>query len=199
MKCGVRFCKNRVTEAFVSARHSRGAKEAATKVVTIRKDKLILCAALMFVLQVTISHRLSYRALRFDLLYLLVAFLALEATPSGALWSALGLGLLRDLGSSGRLGSSAVLMVLGAAGLLDLRGRLFRETALANMLLVFVFVLFCGVVDAGVVAIAERYAQWGTLLGRAMGQALLTAAICPVLFLLYECIGLVERQQSVLA
>ena len=41
--------------------------------------------------------------------YILVAYLALEASRKGALWGALGIGILRDLASCGRLGGSAVI------------------------------------------------------------------------------------------
>ena len=198
MHPGRAFCENRTTERPDSARRSLDRKEHETPATTIRKGRLILCAIVLFLIQVAIAHRLTYRFVRFDLLYLLAAFLALEGSEDGALWSALGIGLLRDLGSSGRLGGSAVLLLLGVAGLVHVRDRIFRETVVTDMLLAFLLVLFCGVGHAMGVALFGRYVQWGMLLVRALGQALITASLYPLLSLVCERIGLLEREEYAL-
>lgn len=174
-------------------------QEMITDRAVIRKGRLIACAAVCFLIQVTILHRLTYGILSVDLICILAVFLALEASESGALWSALGLGLLRDMGTSGRIGGSSVLLVLGAAGLVRVRDRIFRETPLPDMLLAFLFALFCGGGHAMAAVLAERYADWQALLSQAFGQAVVTAALYPFIALICDRIGLLQRQESGLA
>ena len=199
MHCEVRFCENRTVSQPGLRCRSLGRKEADTQHTTIRKGRLILCAAVLFLIQATVAHRLSGAFVRFDLLYLLAGFLALEANEDGALWAALCIGLLRDLGSAGRLGGSAVLLVLGVAGLVHVRGRIYREVFVTDVLFVFALVLFCGVGHAMGVALVGRYAQWEPLLTRALGQALVTAVLYPPFAHIFDAIGLLEREESVLA
>jgi len=156
-------------------------------------------AAVLFLLQVTVAHRFSTESLRFDLLYLLAAYLALEARPEAALVCACAIGILRDLGSGGRLGASAVVMVLGAAGLLVLRDRIYREKIVTDVVLVFGFVLFCGTLRAGGVALASASAGWFALMQYALGQAALTAALAPLFFRLFDRLRVVEREGALLA
>jgi len=199
LHCVVRFCENRAVSRPCPSSGSLGWKEADTQPATIRKGRLIACALVLFLIQGAVAHRLSGAFLRFDLLYLLAAFLALEAGEKGALWSALGIGVLRDLGSTGRLGGSAVLLVVAAAALVHLRNRIYREGFVTDVLLVFVFVLFCGMGHAAGTALAGRYAQWGPLLARALGQALITGVLYPPFAYVFDAIGVLERQESVLA
>jgi len=149
--------------------------------------------AVLFLLQVAVAHRFFYSSVRFDLLYLIAVFIALEAGVRDALWSALWIGLLRDLASVGRLGSSAVLLVLAAAGVLLIRDRVFRESAVMDAAFVFAVVFLCALCDAVWLGLAGHEAAWGTLAGRATGQAAVTAALSPVFFVFFEWIGLVER------
>jgi len=150
----------------------------------------------MFLLQATVAHRFSYGILRFDLLYLLAAYVALEANPRGALVSALLIGLLRDMGSTGAMGANALIMALAAWGLTAVRSHVARELILADAMLVFLFALFCGGVEAGGIALFNGSAQWGSLMGQAFGQAALTAVLCPLLFAAYRRIGLVDRPRA---
>jgi rod shape-determining protein MreD len=189
------------------ARHGRGAGRAErgqrphtkgkgpTETVTVRKARLSVCAVLLLLVQVCAAYRLSYGILRVDLLYLLAGFLALEAAPANALWSALAIGVLRDLASSARLSASALATVLATAALLAVRDRLYREPVFVDMALLFVYALLAGVVEATAVAIADR-ADWSVLLGCALGQAAFTAALVPVFFFLFERVGLLERKDS---
>ena len=159
----------------------------------------MVCTILLFLLQVSVSHRFSYGSLRFDMLYLLAAYLALEASPRGALWSALLIGVLRDLASCGRVGGSAVPLVLATIGMVFIRDRIYREHVLMDILLVFALVAFCGLMRAAGMALLARSAEWGTLAAGAIGQAFVTALLSPVLFFFFERAGLIDRHESVLA
>ena len=148
----------------------------------IRKGRLIICVAVLFVLQATLAHRFSQRFLRVDLLYVVVVYLALEADFKGALWSAFLVGLLRDLGSCGRLGASALLFVAATWGTLWLRSYLVRESIWTDLVLVFAYVLLCELAYGLGTAALIPAAQAADLLPRALGQAIFTTAISPLLF-----------------
>ncbi|MCK4283165.1 MAG: rod shape-determining protein MreD [Candidatus Brocadiae bacterium] len=158
----------------------------------VRKVRFTICAAVLFVLQVTFVHRFSHRFLRPDLLYLLVIFLALEARFEGALWGAFLLGLLRDLGSCGRLGTSALLFVPATWGLLLLREHLLRESAWMDLILTFAYVLGCELVYALGVAAFAPGVQLAELMPLALGQAIFTTALGPLSFAGFARIGIVE-------
>ena len=177
----------------------RSRRESTTRKSITRKVRFAVCALVMVLLQVSVTYRFSYGILRLDLLFLLAAFMALEADLGAALWSALAIGLLRDLASAGRLGGSALILVPAAAGLFAVRDRMWRETALVDMVLVFGFALFCGVLEGTAVAIAGEAARWGTMLAHAFGQAAVTAALCPLFFALFRRAGLVDAHDSLLA
>ena len=158
----------------------------------IRKIRLALCIALLFLLQVTVAHRLSYRFLRPDLLLLCAAYLALESDFRGALWTALVLGVLRDLGSGGAPGASALLMVPAAAALAVVEEHLVRKSALTDALLALLFYLAVGTVYAlGTALIASG--SLSRLMMGAAGQALYTAALSPLLFAAFDQVGLVGK------
>jgi rod shape-determining protein MreD len=193
------FCENLAVSRTGPSRGSPGREEADTQRATIRKGRLIVCALVLFLIQGAVAHRLSGAFLRFDLLYLLAAFLALEAGEKGALWSALGIGVLRDLGSTGHLGGSAVLLVVATAALLHFRNRIYREAFVTDALLVFTFVLFCGLGHAAGTALVGRYAQWGPLLTRALGQALLTGLLYPPFAYIFDALGLMERRETAMS
>ncbi len=158
-----------------------------------RTPRLIACALALFLLQVCVVQRFSYRFMRPDLIYLAVVFLALEARPKQALYAALLLGLLRDMGSAGRLGASALAFLPATALLIALRRRLVRESALVDVLLTFAFVAACGAALAAGTALLSPGADFGPLLRRALGQAAFTAAISPLGFAALRAVGVVER------
>jgi len=160
----------------------------------IRKARFTACVAVLFLLQVTVVHRFTHRFLRPDLLLLAAAFLGLEAEWQGALVGSFALGLLRDLGSSGRLGSSALLLVGVTAALLAVRGHLVRESAWTDLLLTFAYVLACGLISALAVALAGAGSDPTALLLRAAGQAAFTAALSPLASLAFSGLGLVRRR-----
>jgi len=86
-------------------------------------------------------------------------------------------------------------MVLAAGGLVALRGRIYREVIVTDVLLVFLFALFCGGMEATVVALFHASARWGGLLALASGQAILTALLCPLVFAACNRFGLVDRHE----
>jgi rod shape-determining protein MreD len=164
----------------------------------VRTGRLVVAALLIYLLQTTVVHRFSYGPLRPDLLCALAAFLALEADARGALIGAALIGLLEDLGSVGRLGVSALVLVAATAGLLALRARLVRETAWMDLLLTFLYVLAFGLVAGGAVWLQLPEARFGELVGDAAGQAAFTAALAPLLFPVICRTGLVRRRSGVI-
>jgi rod shape-determining protein MreD len=164
----------------------------------IRKGRLVLCVAVLFLLQVTVVHRFTHAFLRPDLLFLAAAFLALEADFTGALWSAFALGLLRDLGSGGRIGASAIVLVAASAVLVTVRRRLMRESFWPDMVLTFAYVLACGVVSALAVWALSEAGQLRELLARAAGQAAFTTALSPLVFVAFSKLGLVDKDLALL-
>jgi len=159
----------------------------------LRRARVAACVLVLLLLQVGVMHRFSHGWLRLDLLMLLAAYLALEGPPKGALVSALVLGLLRDFASAGRPGASAVVMVLGVLGVLLLRDKVYRHHALMQALYAFGFILFCGLLQALGTFALVRGAALRVLLPGALGQALLTSALSPLMFLVFEHLGLVEK------
>jgi len=159
----------------------------------IRKGRLIICVAVLFLLQATLVHRFSQRFLRLDLLYVVVAYLALEADFKGALWGAFLVGMLRDLGSCGRLGASALLFVLATWATLWLRSYLVRESIWTDLALVFAYVLLCELAYGLGTAALTPGAQAADLLPRALGQAVFTTAVSPLLFAAFIKARVVDR------
>jgi rod shape-determining protein MreD len=160
----------------------------------MRKLRFAVCALVLFVVQTAIVHRFTHRFLRPDLLYAMAAFLALEADFRSALWGGFALGMLRDLGASGRLGGSALLIVLATAGLLFLRDRLLRESFVTDLVLTFAYVLVCGTAHAFATALLAPGHQSAELIQRAFGQAMFTTAVSPLLFASFTKAGLVDRK-----
>ncbi len=164
----------------------------------IRKGRLILCVAVLFLLQAALAHRFSHGFLRIDLLYIVVVFLALEADFKGALWTAFLVGLLRDLGSCGRLGASAVLFVSATWGTLWLRNRLVRESIWTDLALTFAYVLLCELAYGLGAAALIPAAQAADAVPRALGEAVFTTAISPLLFMGFARVGLLDRSPEAL-
>jgi rod shape-determining protein MreD len=162
----------------------------------VRKVRLALCVAVLFLLQAALVPRFSYGVLRPDLLVLVAAFLALEADYRGALWSVFAIGLLRDLGSIGRLGGSGLLLVPACAGLVLLREHLVRESFLTDLVLAGLFVLAFSVGEAALSDLFVSGAGLRVLLTQALGQAAFTAALAPLLFAAFEGVGIVDRSSA---
>jgi rod shape-determining protein MreD len=163
----------------------------------IRRFRFALCAVVLFVVQTALVHRFTYGIMRPDLLCAAAVYLALEAGFTEALWGALLLGLLRDLGSCGRLGASALLFPLAAAGLQSVKGHLVRESFLTDLALTFACVLLYGVADAVATAALTSGPQLGDLLPRAIGQAVFTTALSPLLFAALARVAVVDTTRAV--
>jgi rod shape-determining protein MreD len=159
----------------------------------IRKLRFAAWAFAMFLLQTALVHRFSFHHLRPQLLHLTAVFLALEARPSGALWGAFALGLLSDLGSSGRPGSGPLLLLPATAALIALRGHLLRDWFWTDMLLALAYLLTVGVAHAAAVWITSPAATAGTMARYAIGPAVLSTALTPLLFPLMARAGIVAQ------
>jgi rod shape-determining protein MreD len=159
----------------------------------VRKLRFAVCVALLFLVQTTLVHRFSFRFLRPDLLCATAVFLALEADFQGALWGAFALGLLRDMGSAGRPGASALFLVAASGGLAFLRDHLLRDSFLTDLALTLTYMLAFGL------AMAVATAAWTPgphvvgLVQDALGQAAYTTAVSPLLFALLAKVGIVDR------
>lgn len=164
----------------------------------IRKVRFALCVAVLFLLQVTVMHRFAYGILRADLLYLAAVFLALEADFTGAVVGAFAIGLLRDFGSAGSPGASAVLFPPASAALVLIRGHLVRGSVLTDMVLTFSYVLACNLASALGVAFFTAGGRIAELAPVALGQALITAALSPLVFAAFAGMRLVDRSSEAL-
>ena len=162
----------------------------------IRKIRLVLCIGVLFLLQATVVHRFSYRSLQPDLLLLAAAYLAMEADFRGALWAALAIGLLRDLGSSGRLGTSALLLVPACAALVVLRERLMRGSFVIDLALAVLFVLTFSIGEAVLSLIFVPGTGLRELLMQALGRTAYSAALTPMLYAGFGAIGIVDRSDA---
>ncbi len=158
----------------------------------LRRPRLAACLAALFVLQACLAQRFSYSFLRVDLLLALAAFLSLEASHRGALGGAFAVGIIRDLGSSGRLGSSALLMLVAAAGTVTLGEYLLRESFWTELLLVALFILAFSVAESVLGMVCAGTAS-APLLRAGLGQAAFTAAVTPLLLPVLHSMRIVER------
>lgn len=137
-------------------------------------SKLVLLAGAGLALELTVAGRL-------EALFLLAMVGALFARDARqGLVAAWIIGLLKDAGSSNPLGFHALLF-LGAAWLvLFLRQFLFREHPVTQAAIVFggVFALEC--LAAFYVSVFVGGVPFVTILGKALGAALVTALAAPL-------------------
>jgi rod shape-determining protein MreD len=158
----------------------------------LRTGRLIIGLAVLFLLQTSVVHRFTYDWLRPDLLVLAAVFLALEASHRGALCGAFAVGLLRDLGSCGRIGAGALLLVAASAAVFALRDYLI-QAAWTDLAMTFAYVLAVGTVAALATGASAVGPQLPALLGRALGQAVFTTALCPLVFVALHRLGVVTE------
>lgn len=159
----------------------------------IDRIRLTLCVAAVLLLQICIVHRFTHGALRPDLLYLVVIYLAFTARRNGALAAAFGIGLLRDLCSVGIVGLSPLLFLPATGVVLVLRDRLLRDNLWTDFLLTFGCVLCCGLAAALVTAFLTPGADAPPLLLRALGQAAFTTALSPLVYGVLGKLGVVDE------
>lgn len=164
----------------------------------LRRKRVAVCMLVLLVVQAGVMHRFSFGGWRVDLMLLLAAYLSLHAAEKPALICALAIGLLRDLTSLGRPGESAVACVAATCAVLLVRDKVFRRRMAMQVLFVFGFVALCGTVQGGGTFVLLRGSRLGTLLKGVWGQALLTTALTPPVFALFEWAGLLDREESVL-
>ena len=161
----------------------------------LRKLRFTLCLCALLIVQTAVLHRFSSEAVAFDLLGLLVAYVALEGTLRTALWTAFAVGVIQDFTSLGPLGLSALLYVPAVLLLVSIRDRLVRESLLIDLPLVFLFVLLSNLARAGFTSLLARGPQMNVLLSRAFALAACTAAAGVLLLPLFHRLGLVSSAE----
>ncbi len=165
-------------------------------VTHIKTVRLIAAAAAVAVLQSCLMHRFSYACISFDLIALLAVFLALNTTAAGTLWWVLGLGLLRDLGSTGRMGLSAVSFLPAVLLVWALKERFDRTSPVSETSVSFLFLLGSGILYAAGTLLLCGGAASG-LFCHAAGRAAFSAILAPPLFALFRFAGIIERKKTV--
>ena len=137
----------------------------------------------LFLLQTSFVCRYAFGAFRVDLLCLLAVFIALEADYAPTLIAAFVIGLTRDLGSIGPLGMGPLIFVPVAAGIIALRHFLLRDSFITDMVLAGLGVLAIGLTTAILTALSTPGPQIGTLAVQAFGQAAMSLAAWPIVYL----------------
>jgi rod shape-determining protein MreD len=103
----------------------------------MRHIRLVFLVILILVVQVTAADSLRLFGTRPDFVFLLAAFLALNAPIRMSLPAAWGIGMGRDLLSVSPLGSSALLYMVAAILLAAAREIFVRENPFVQVILVF--------------------------------------------------------------
>lgn len=158
----------------------------------VRRLRLAVCIAVVYLLQACVMHRFSYGFLRVDLLALLAVFVALEADFRPALRTVFVIGLLRDMGTLGRIGASPLLFVPAAAALMVAREYILRETLWTDMTMTFLWLLAVSVPPALARGAFIEGPQLLSMLKAALGTALCTAIIAPLVFMFLHRAGIVD-------
>ncbi len=165
-------------------------------ITRIRILRLIAAAFAVSVLQQSLMHRYSYGYISFDLIALLAAFLSINVTDRNTLWAVTGLGLLRDLGSAGRLGLSAISFLPALLLVWALKERFDRTTMVSELSLSFLFLLCAGMVYAsGTLLLTPGITL--SFFGHAVGRAFFSMLLAPPLFALFTIAGIIETQKTV--
>lgn len=162
----------------------------------LRKLRFTFCLLVLLMFQTAALHRFSSELVAFDLLSLLVAFVALEGTLQTALWTAFAVGLVQDLASVGPLGLSALLYVPATALLVVTRDRLVRGSLPLDLALLFLFLLFSNLGRAVLTSLLNTGPQMRVLVSRAVALAGCSAGTGLVLFPLLHRMGLVSSAES---
>ena len=131
-------------------------------------------------LQTCFVHRLSYRGLEPDLLFLVVFYVGLKA-PVQTVGPVCGLvGFVRDLLSIGRAGSGMFMFVLAGAALIFFRRRYFSEPALNRILIAFIFVCVMNWLYGATLMMLSPGFDINYWIMASAGRAALTGAIAPL-------------------
>jgi rod shape-determining protein MreD len=156
----------------------------------VRKVRLAICVLTLFVCQTAIVQRFSVHHIRPDLLLLLAAYVGLEADYRHALPATFLVGLIRDLGTCGRIGASPLLLVPLCAGLIATRDHVLRESFWTDLVLATIFYCAFSVGEALLNILLISQASVRTLAVQGAGQTALTAALTPLLFAMLASIGI---------
>lgn len=162
------------------------------------RTRSAVCLVILLLAQTAFIHRVSYRFIRFDLVGIFAAYMALEARFESSLAWALAAGVGKSLLSMEPLGLSALLYVIAVFGICGIRGSLVRENPLVNVLLVFLFVLFPALLQALVLALLGPGVHLAGLLPRAAGVAACSALVSPFFFAVFDLCSLVRSAGSAL-
>lgn len=158
---------------------------------SIRKTRLAIIALTMMIFQVSIINRFALDWGKPDLLCLLGAFLVLYGPIPDLMWGLLAIGLLRDFGSGGQFGMSALAMLPAGAVTLCFRDRFYRGGSMDVVLCFLFMVVFSFVEGTGILVFED--APSAIMIARVgLGQSLFTVALSFPFFYLAEHMHVVE-------
>jgi len=155
----------------------------------------VLAALAVSFLQQVLAHRYGLGYARLDLIALFGAFIAISAPASAALWSGLFLGVLRDMSSIGRLGTSALSIIPAVLLVAALKERLYRRSFILDIAFAFLFMLCFGAVYATGMVIFSTGVTY-RFFYYAVVQSAYTAILVPPFFGLFRLAGIVEHQKT---
>ncbi len=108
--------------------------------------RMLLAAFIVFILQVTVVHRIALAGARPDLVLALLVVLVIDRKPLAGILIGFSLGFLQDLGNASLLGMNALAKSLVGYGIARFGGDYLPDNALFRGLLVFAASLACDVV-----------------------------------------------------
>ncbi len=156
-----------------------------------------MAALAVAIVQQSLMHRFSHGYISFDLIALTAAFVAFHMTGKGGLWAVLFLGVLRDLGSTGRLGAGALCFLPAVLLMWALKERFFRRTMVSGISFAFLFMLASGALyAAGMIAFSPAGASYRYLY-HAAASATFTAILVPLFFVCFRLAGIIEQEKTV--
>lgn len=150
-----------------------------------RTPRLAAIAAVLLALELTLLETWSVGDARPEALLALACFAALFARDARqGLTAAWLVGLIKDVGSSGPLGLHALLFLVAAWTMLQVRQVIFRESAVTQFGVAFAAACGVHLVSALLVAVGTGGLPLGMVAGKTLVSALLTAVAAPPLHLL---------------
>lgn len=108
--------------------------------------RTVLAAVIVFVLQVTVVHRIALAGSRPDLVLVLLAVLVIDRRPITGVLAGFALGFLQDLGNASLLGMNALAKSVVGYGIARFGGDYLPDNALFRGLLVFAATLVSEVI-----------------------------------------------------
>ncbi len=166
------------------------------RVIRIRKIRFVLVALIISIMQQVFVHRYSYGYAGLDLIAVMGAFTAIMVPTGAALWSCLGLGVLRDLGTAARLGGSALAMLPAVLMISMLKDRFYRSGMAFDIIFTLLFMLSFGFVYAAGAIVFSLGTIPFSFFYHAIGYAVFSSLLVPPLFALFRSAGLVEERKT---